>query len=105
MSLTYRMTEMMEDPFGLSAAGHRCFYCGQFLQDPAVMWNGNDGQTIYLHGACVEAWIPGLLIDASELQYVARHFENPSAAKHRSGPIGDRRLRFVDRYARFEDLE
>jgi replicative DNA helicase len=25
--------------------------------------------------------------------------------KHRNGPIGDRRLRFVDRYAKFEDLE
>jgi replicative DNA helicase len=25
--------------------------------------------------------------------------------KHRNGPIGDRRLRFVDRYARFEDLD
>ena len=25
--------------------------------------------------------------------------------KHRNGPIGDRRLKFVDRYARFEDLE
>ncbi|UVT18987.1 MAG: replicative DNA helicase [Nitrospira sp.] len=24
--------------------------------------------------------------------------------KHRNGPVGDRRLRFVDRYARFEDL-
>jgi replicative DNA helicase len=25
--------------------------------------------------------------------------------KHRNGPIGDRRLRFVERYARFEDLD
>jgi replicative DNA helicase len=25
--------------------------------------------------------------------------------KHRNGPIGDRRLRFVDRFARFEDLD
>lgn len=25
--------------------------------------------------------------------------------KHRNGPIGDRRLRFVDRFAKFEDLE
>jgi len=25
--------------------------------------------------------------------------------KHRNGPMGDRRLRFVDRYARFEDLD
>src|SRR4029079_7515658 len=25
--------------------------------------------------------------------------------KHRNGPIGDRRLKFVDRFARFEDLD
>jgi len=25
--------------------------------------------------------------------------------KHRNGPIGDRRLRFVDRFARFEDVD
>ena len=25
--------------------------------------------------------------------------------KHRNGPIGDRRLKFIDRYARFEDLD
>ncbi len=69
MSVTRYMTEMSENPFGLSATGHRCFHCGEFLQDPAVMWNGNDGQTIYLHSECVYRWLPGLLRDASVLRY------------------------------------
>lgn len=72
MSLTHRMTEMTENPFGLSAAGHRCFHCGEFMTDPAVMWSGNDGQTIYLHGPCVESWMPRLLRDALELKYWGR---------------------------------
>lgn len=69
MSLTRPMTEMQDNPFGLSAVGHRCFFCGEFLQDAAVMWSGNDGQTIYLHCTCVYSWLPGLLRDASELRY------------------------------------
>lgn len=76
MSITHRMTEMIGDPFGLSAAGQRCFYCGEFLQDPAVMWNGNDGQTIYLHGDCVYRWLPGLVRDATELRYVGKPCAN-----------------------------
>ena len=72
MSLTHRMSEMTENPFGLSAAGHRCFHCGEFVTDPAVMWSGNDGQTIYLHGPCVETWHLGLLRDALELKYRGR---------------------------------
>jgi hypothetical protein len=69
MSVTHRMTEMSENPFGLSAAGHRCFHCGEFLQDPAVMWSGLDGQQIYLHGPCVMDWTPRVLRDALELKY------------------------------------
>jgi len=76
MSLTHRITEMTEDPFGLSAAGHRCFYCGEFLQNPAVMWSGNDGQTIYLHGECVYCWLPGLMRDATELRYAGKPCAN-----------------------------
>lgn len=79
MSLTHHMSEMSENPFGLSAVGHRCFHCGEFLQDPAVMWSGNDGQTIYLHGPCVERWQPGLLRDALELRYVGRSCWNQLA--------------------------
>lgn len=69
MSITRRMSEMEENPFDLSAAGQCCFHCGEFLQDPAVMWHGNDGQTIYLHGECVYRWLPGLLRDATTLRY------------------------------------
>ncbi len=80
MSLTHRITEMTEDPFGLSAAGHRCFHCGEFLQDPAVMWNGNDGQRIYLHGPCVETWVLVILRDALELKYSGRSCWNQAQA-------------------------
>jgi hypothetical protein len=80
MSLTRHMSEMTENPFGLSAAGHRCFYCGEFLQDPAVMWSGNDGQTIYLHGVCVERLQLGLLRDALELKYHGEPCWNQLAA-------------------------
>jgi hypothetical protein len=69
MSITRRMTEMDSNPFGLSAAGHRCFHCGEFMQDPAVMWSGLDGQQIYLHGPCVVAWMPRVLRDALEVKY------------------------------------
>lgn len=76
MSLTRHMSEMIENPFGLSAAGHRCFHCGEFLQDPAIMWSGNDGTTIYLHGECVYRWLPGLLRDATELRYAGHPCAN-----------------------------
>jgi len=69
MSITRRMSELTENPFGLSAAGHRCFSCGEFLQDPAVMWSGNDGQTIYFHGSCFLDWMPCVMRDALELKY------------------------------------
>jgi hypothetical protein len=69
MSLTRHMSEMIEDPFGLSAAGQRCFHCGEFLHDPVVMWSGADGQTIYLHGPCVLDWMPRIMRDALDLKY------------------------------------
>lgn len=69
MSLTHHMSEMTENPFGLSAAGHRCFHCGEFLQDPAMMWDGLDGQTIYFHGPCFLDWMPRIMRDALELKY------------------------------------
>jgi hypothetical protein len=72
MSITRHMSEMTENPFGLSAAGQRCFHCGEFLQDPVVMWSGADGQTIYLHGPCVERLQSGLLRDALELKYAGQ---------------------------------
>jgi len=69
MSLTHHTLEMSENPFGLSAVGHRRFVCGEFLQDPAVMWSGNEGQTRYLHEVCVEKLQLGLMRDVLELKY------------------------------------
>ncbi len=79
MSLTHRMTEMDANPFGLSAAGQRCFHCGEFVTDPAIMWNGADGQTIYLHGLCIEAWTPRIMRDALELKYQGKACWSPLA--------------------------
>jgi len=84
MSLTHRMSELEHNPFGLSAAGHRCFHCGEFVQDPGVMWSGNDGQTIYLHGECVYRWLPGLLRDAAELRYAGKPCSNQLRKEPRS---------------------
>jgi hypothetical protein len=50
-------------------AGYWCFHCGEFLQDPAVMWSGGDGHTIYLHGPCAEDLMLRILRDALELKY------------------------------------
>jgi len=79
MSITHRKNAMAEDPFGLSAAGKRCFLCGEFLQDPAVIWSGLDGQQIYLHGPCVETWVLRILRDALELKYHGKHCWNQLA--------------------------
>lgn len=81
MSLTHHMSELTENPFGLSAAGHRCFHCGEFLHDPAVMWSGNDGQTIYMHGPCVMDWTTRVLRDALELKYQGKPCWNQLAPK------------------------
>ncbi len=53
-------------PFDLSAAGTRCFFCGDFVHDPAVAWSGNDerGQQIYLHSESVFDCCPRLMLDA-----------------------------------------
>ena len=69
MSLTHHMSEMTENPFGLSAAEHQCFHCGELLQDPAVMWSGNDGQTIYFHAPCFLDWMPRIMRDALDIKY------------------------------------
>ncbi len=47
-------------------------HCGGFVTDPAGMWNGADGQSIYFHGRCVYHWLPGFLRDVSELQYAGK---------------------------------
>lgn len=70
MAITRRISEMTENPFGLSAAGQRCFHCGKFLQDPAVMWSGSDGQAVYWHAVCAIDWMPRLMRDALTIKYI-----------------------------------
>jgi len=74
MSITHRVSEFDEigSTFGLSAGGQRCFACDELLVDPAVMWKGSNGQTIYLHGVCVLQLCVGLLRDAIELHDTMR---------------------------------
>jgi hypothetical protein len=74
--ITRSMTKLDPNPFGLSAVGQRCFHCGAFFEDPAVMWSGADGQTIYFHGPCYEAWHTRPLWDALRLKY-AKHPQCP----------------------------
>ena len=69
--ITKRVPETEANPFDLSAVGHRCFFCGEFLVDPAVVWSGNDGEgrQIYLHGECVFDLCPRIMRDGLELRY------------------------------------
>ena len=67
--ITKPVSEFEPNAFDTSAAGHRCVYCGEFLQDPAVVWNGYDDRNIFLHGPCVVNLFQALLRDALELKY------------------------------------
>jgi hypothetical protein len=66
--VTIKKTEMDPDgdPFGVSARGQICFYCGKFLSDPAVLWHGQTGN-IYLHAACVDRFATALYSDAGRI--------------------------------------
>lgn len=60
-------------PFFTEAASH-CFYCGQKVTIPAVMWNGrrsdgNDAAELWLHPKCAEAFCARLTRDADELKF------------------------------------
>ncbi len=72
--ITKPMPDTEPDPFGLSAAGHLCFVCGKGVEDPTVVWSGNDGygQQIYLHGECDIKLALGLMRDGLELRYAGR---------------------------------
>ena len=72
--ITKRIPETEGNPLDLSAAGHRCFFCGDFVHDPAVVWNGNDehGQQIFFHGECIFDFLSRLSRDALELRYSGR---------------------------------
>lgn len=67
--ITRSMSEMDGDAFGFSAAGQRCFVCGQFLANPSLMWSGfTDGSGhVYWHSTCALSWAPKLLHEAHQL--------------------------------------
>lgn len=61
-----------EQPFFSEPASH-CFYCGEKLTIPAVMWNGrttngSDAAEIWLHPKCAEAFRAHLARDLDELK-------------------------------------
>ena len=57
-----------DDPTEPSAAGHYCFYCGEHLLDPAVLWTGEDGHTVFLHAICTLEWTQELIAEAVEIR-------------------------------------
>ena len=90
--ISRRISEMDGDPFGVSAGGHRCFLCGEFLNDPVIMWAGANGEQIYLHGPCVIDWLPGLLRDVHELKHRSRtgssfHPQTKATPAGQKGPL------------------
>lgn len=57
-------------PF-IETVADRCFFCGEQLHIPAVMWHGHHGtdansQEIWLHPNCVESLAQRLMRDANE---------------------------------------
>ncbi len=59
-------------PFLTETASH-CFYCGEKLTIPAIMWNGRtrdgkDAAEIWLHPKCAEAFCARLARDLNELE-------------------------------------
>jgi len=70
--ITRRRNEFEGDPFGMSAGGQRCFTCGQFVTNPAIMWSGfvegSEGSgNIYFHPRCMLEWIPKMKQEADDL--------------------------------------
>ena len=62
-----------DQPFLADAASH-CFYCGEKLTIPAIMWNGRSGggkdaAEVWLHPKCAAALATGLSRDAEELGF------------------------------------
>lgn len=62
-----------DQPF-FSEVQSYCFYCGEKLTIPAVMWHGNDGKNsgdpveIWLHPKCAENLSARITRDTSELK-------------------------------------
>ena len=56
-------TLLSDTPF-FQKCPETCFYCGNKLTIPAVMWQGDRGDQIWLHPACVFGLCAPLLYDA-----------------------------------------
>jgi hypothetical protein len=60
-------------PFFVTAPDY-CFYCGEKLTIPAVMWNGRHPTDkdalaeVWLHPSCAEHFVTGLRRDIAELR-------------------------------------
>ncbi len=63
------ITASVPDSEGIAhtAVGHRCFFCGRALSDPAVFWAGETGE-IFLDPECVASLSTRLLRDLHEVQ-------------------------------------
>jgi len=62
-----------DQPFITEPASH-CFYCGNKLTIPAIMWAGRSGggkeaSEIWLHPNCAEKLVAGLVRDVDELGF------------------------------------
>jgi len=59
-------------PAYLSASGNVCFYCGEAVQNPCVMWHGlNQRNTnIFLHPQCADRLVFHLASDARKCREV-----------------------------------
>ncbi len=51
-----------------SATGSRCLFYGEAVSDPAVHWDGVNGQEIFLHADCTNSFAGRILRDAHEIQ-------------------------------------
>ena len=70
-----------------------CFYCGEKLTVPAVMWHGNDGKhsgaslEIWLHVKCAEQLSARIDRDVNELRIGKQKADEELAAWKRFHPI------------------
>lgn len=73
-----------------SATGKMCFFCGEAVQNPAVMWHGLDGNdhitNIYLHPHCIIDWYRGLMRDYCELHYPPEKFTRRPVRRSNGAP-------------------
>jgi hypothetical protein len=81
-----------DQPF-FSEAQSYCFYCGEKLTVPAVMWHGNDGKhsgdplEIWLHAKCAEQLSVRIDRDVNELRIGKQKADEGFAAWKRNHPI------------------